>query len=99
MLQKEERMNRVLVVCNEESLRILYSEELMEEGYEVMAACAGDRRVIGFIEEIRPDVILMDIGSDKMSGLDLLRDVKDIFGDLPVLFCTAASPSNVTRNR
>jgi hypothetical protein len=63
----EEGLSRMLVVSGEEALRILYSDEFLEEGYEVTAICAGDQ-VIGLIKKTRPDLVFLDIRSDQTDG-------------------------------
>ncbi|MBN1102314.1 MAG: response regulator [Deltaproteobacteria bacterium] len=81
-------MNRILVVDDEESIRILFSEELSEEGYEVITTGDGSQ-AISLIEETRPDLILLDIRLGQSNGLDLLQDIRNTYYDLPVVLCTA----------
>ncbi|RJR33424.1 MAG: response regulator [Desulfobacteraceae bacterium] len=84
-------MKRILVVNNDESMRMLYSDELMEEGYEVIATCMGPR-AISLIRETRPDIVLLVIGCSQEEGLDLLMDIRDVWDHLPVLVCTDTLP-------
>ncbi|MBN2125477.1 MAG: response regulator [Deltaproteobacteria bacterium] len=81
-------MNRILVVDDEESIRILYREELAEEGYEVIAT--GDAsKAMALIEKTRPDLIILDIRLGQSNGLDLLQEIRNAYDDLPVILCTA----------
>jgi len=64
-------MSRILVISDEESLRILYAEEFLEEGYEVTETCAG-AEVSALIEETRPDLVLLDILPGRTGCGDLL---------------------------
>jgi DNA-binding response OmpR family regulator len=82
-----ENIFRILVVDDEESIRILYSEELAEEGYDVIATGDGSQ-VMALIEETRPDLVLLDIRPGQVNGLDVLRDIKNKYYDLPVVLCT-----------
>jgi two-component system response regulator (stage 0 sporulation protein F) len=83
-------MNRILIVDDEESMRILYADELTEEGYEVITTADGSR-LLELIEQERPDLIVLDIVLGEHSGLDLLQDIRNAYSNLPVIICTAYS--------
>lgn len=83
-------MAKVLIVDDEESIRLLYSEELTSEGYEVALAEDG-HRLIERIEEEKPDVVILDIKMAGYNGLDLLQNIRERFYDLPVILCSAYS--------
>lgn len=81
-------MNRILLVDDDKAIRMLYAEELTEEGYEVITK-DGDCRLMTLIKEKEPDVIIMDIRLGKQNGLDLLQDIRNTYYNLPVILCTA----------
>ena len=81
-------MAKILVVDDEEHIRLLYSEELTEAGYEVLTAADG-YKLIERIEEEKPDLVVLDIKMVDYNGLDLLQDIRNRFYDLPVVLCTA----------
>jgi two-component system response regulator (stage 0 sporulation protein F) len=81
-------MPRILVVDDEEHIRLLYSEELKEAGYEVITAESG-YKLLERIEEEKPDLIILDIKMVDYNGLDLLQDIRNRFYDLPVVLSTA----------
>ena len=81
-------MNRILVVDDDEAIRMLYAEELSEEGYEVITN-DGDSQIMTMIKEKKPDVIVMDIRLGQQDGLDLLQDIRNRYYNLPVILCTA----------
>lgn len=80
-------MPKVLAADDDEYIRLLYSEELSEEGYEVitMQSWCG---LVEAIEEERPDLVILDIKMAGCSGLDLLQDIRNCFCDLPVIIFT-----------
>jgi CheY-like chemotaxis protein len=53
-------MAKILVVDDEEHIRLLYSEELKEEGYDVITA-EGGHGLLGRIESDEPDLVVLDI--------------------------------------
>ena len=79
---------KVLIVDDEEHIRFLYSEELKEEGYEVITADSG-HLLLERIRKEKPDVVVLDIKMVDYNGLDLLQDIRNEFYDLPVVLCTA----------
>ncbi|SMC18786.1 Response regulator receiver domain-containing protein [Desulfacinum hydrothermale DSM 13146] len=81
-------MAKILVVDDEEHIRLLYSEELREAGYEVITADSG-YKLLERIEEEKPDLVILDIKMVDYDGLDLLQDIRGRFYDLPVILATA----------
>jgi CheY-like chemotaxis protein len=79
---------RVLVVDDEEGIRLLYKEELEEEGCEVTLAASGEE-AIEKLESDSIDLVLLDIKMPGMDGVEVLRKVKEKWKDLPVILCTA----------
>ncbi|HOV88173.1 MAG TPA: response regulator [Syntrophobacteraceae bacterium] len=81
-------MPKILVVDDEEHIRLLYSEELKESGYEVITAQSG-YKLLERIEEEQPDLVILDIKMVDYNGLDLLQDIRNHYHDLPVILSTA----------
>jgi DNA-binding response OmpR family regulator len=81
-------MPKILIVDDEEHIRFLYSEELTDEGYEVVTADSGFQ-LLERIEAEKPDLIILDIKMVDYNGLDLLQDIRNKYYDLPVILCTA----------
>lgn len=81
-------MAKILVVDDEEHIRLLYSEELRDAGYEVITAESG-YKLLELIEQEKPDLVVLDIKMVDYNGLDLLQDIRAKFYDLPVILSTA----------
>ena len=81
-------MAKILVVDDEEHIRLLYSEELSEAGYEVITAADG-HKLIERIETEKPDLVILDIKMVDYNGLDLLQESRNKFYNMPVILCTA----------
>ncbi len=81
-------MAKILVVDDEEHIRLLYSEELSEAGYEVITAADGFK-LTERIDKEKPDLIILDIKMVDYNGLDLLQEIRNRFYNLPVILCTA----------
>ncbi len=83
-------MKKILVADDEMSIRLLYSEELKEEGYEVYLASNG-KEALEVVEKVPVDLIILDIKMPEMSGIEVLRKIKEKNPDLPVLLSSAYS--------
>jgi CheY-like chemotaxis protein len=81
-------MAKVLVVDDEEHIRLLYSEELSEEGHKVWAAATG-HELLRRIDILQPEVVVLDIRLVDYDGLELLQEIRNQYHDLPVVLCSA----------
>lgn len=81
-------MKTILVVDDEEAIRLLFQEELTEAGYRVVLAKDGPE-ALAQLERERPDCMTLDIKMPGMDGIDLLRQVRDRYRDLPIIICSA----------
>jgi two-component system response regulator (stage 0 sporulation protein F) len=79
---------KILIVDDEAHIRLLYSEELSEAGYEVSVMDTG-HGLLERIEAEKPDLVILDIKLAEHSGLDLLQDIRNKFYNLPVILSTA----------
>jgi two-component system response regulator AtoC len=68
-------VRRVLVVDDEENIRVVLRTLLRRHGYEVETAASGDE-ALSMVESFGPDVVLTDVRMPKMGGLDLLSTLK-----------------------
>lgn len=79
---------RILVVEDEEGLRLLYEEELKAEGYEVLTAQNG-REAIQQLEEGEPDLIILDIVMPVMDGMETLGRIVGKEKKIPIILNTS----------
>jgi two-component system response regulator (stage 0 sporulation protein F) len=83
-------MKKILIVEDEESLRLLYEEELKAEGYEVFSAANG-REAIQQVEEKKPDLIILDIVMPVMDGMEALGRILRKDRKVPIILNTSYS--------
>jgi len=81
---------KILVVDDEEHIRLLFSEELEEAGYEVRTA-KNARDAEKKIGEFGPDLITLDIRMPGIDGIEFLRKFREKDKTTPVILCTAYS--------
>lgn len=83
-------MSRLLVVDDEANIRILYSEELADEGYEVVTAATTDEAVEK-LQQTPFDLVILDIKLKNENGIELLQKIVRERHDMPVILCSAFS--------
>ena len=79
---------KVLVVEDEEGLRLLYEEELKAEGYEVITAKNG-KEAIHQLEAGKPDLIVLDIVMPVMDGIEALGRILGKDRKIPIILNTS----------
>ena len=78
---------RVLVVDDEEVVRLGYRRVLSADGFRVMSAGDG-REALDLMGGDRFDVVLMDMRMPGMDGIELLRAIKDQWPESEVVVVT-----------
>jgi CheY-like chemotaxis protein len=81
-------MKKILVVDDEENIRFLYKEELEDEGFIVELAKSGEE-ALEKLPLFRPDLITLDIKMPGMGGIEVLKRIRDVDRDLPIILCSA----------
>jgi CheY-like chemotaxis protein len=81
-------MARILLVEDDDNQRLLYREELEDEGYEVLEARDG-REALARIERDPPDAVVLDINMPGIDGLQTLTRIHDLNRKLPVVLNSA----------
>ena len=81
-------MKKILVVDDEENIRLLYQEELEEDGYTVDVAAHG-QEALEKLNTFQPDLVTLDIRMPGMDGVETLRKIREVQRDLPVILCSA----------
>src|SRR5262245_45191836 len=81
-------MRRVLVVDDEDNVRLVVRSFLKRDGYQVEVAGSGEE-ALALVESFGPDVILTDVRMPKMGGLDLLATLKAKGNEATVIVMSA----------
>jgi two-component system, OmpR family, response regulator MtrA len=79
----------VLVVDDEPAIIRLITLEMASQGFEVTGCAIGDA-TFRAIEELQPAAVLMEVMLPGLSGVKVLREIKERY-DVPVILLTTAS--------
>ena len=80
----------VLVVEDEPTLARIIKDALEANGFRVSLACDGEKGLEAFAK-ISPDIVVADIMMPQLSGLDMVRRIRQTDSRTPILFLTAKS--------
>lgn len=80
-------MKKILVVDDEKPISDIVKFNLTKEGYEVFTAYDGEE-ALAQVNEIEPDLILLDLMLPKIDGLEVAREVRKTY-DMPIIMVTA----------
>ena len=83
-------MSRLLVVDDEANIRLLYKEELAEEGHVVVTAASISEATERLLEGVF-DLAVLDIKLKNESGIELLQQLVKERHYMPVILCSAFS--------
>jgi len=78
---------KVLVVDDDDKIRILLLDTLSALGYNTIGAKDGEE-ALTLLEEQKPDLVISDIKMPRLNGLSLLRNIKNKDPKIPVLMIT-----------
>jgi len=82
-----EQTHKILIVDDEQNMRVALFEALSRNGHEVAVAENG-RMALEMIARQPPELVITDIKMPGMDGLELLRQVKALRPELPVVIMT-----------
>lgn len=82
-------IKRILVVDDDPNIRNLLRIKLERDGDLVVVGEAGDgAEAVQLVEQLKPDLITMDIDMPRMDGLSAIREIMPA-SPLPILVCTS----------
>ncbi len=81
-------MEKILVIDDDESIRVLLNVLLAGSGCKILNAESGSEG-IQIIENEHPDLIITDLAMPQVTGLDVLKKAKEIDESVPLIILTA----------
>jgi len=78
----------ILIVEDEPDIATLLSDQLQAMGHEVMAVGDG-QAALNALEQAEPGLLLLDLNLPKVGGMDVLKQARKNWPDLPVIVMTA----------
>ena len=82
------KKEKILIIEDDKKIARVLSMELEYEGYEVAAEYSGSKGLERMLQEAW-DLVLLDVMLPEMSGLEVLRRVRNASKQIPVILLTA----------
>jgi two-component system, NtrC family, response regulator AtoC len=83
----------VLVVDDDNDIRLLLTDLLKGDGYKAQAVATG-AEALAAVEKQRPDLVMMDVKLPDQDGITVLKELKRQHSDLEVIVMTAFGGSS-----
>jgi two-component system response regulator (stage 0 sporulation protein F) len=79
---------KLLIVDDQNGIRVLLMEVFSNEGYETYQASNG-KLALEIVRNVTPDLVLLDMKIPGMDGLDILKHIKSMNPAIKVIMMTA----------
>jgi two-component system chemotaxis response regulator CheY len=70
-------------------MRTMISDILAQAGYEVIGEAESGAQAVARYQELKPDLVTMDIVMPDMSGIEAVREICKADPDARILMCSA----------
>jgi len=80
---------RVLIVDDAAFMRMMIRDILLKNGYQVVGEAENGLKAISLFQELRPDVVTMDITMPEMDGITAVKEIKRMDPAARVIMCSA----------
>ena len=86
---------RVLITDDAMFMRLTLKNILSQNGYEIAGEAANGREAVRLYQDLKPDLVTMDITMPEMDGIAALREIRKADPDAVVVMCTAMGQKNL----
>ena len=80
-------MSKLLIVDDESDIREFASSFFKKRGINVLTA-SGGHQALGIISKENPDLVLLDVRMEEMTGIEVLRELRKISNNVKVVMVT-----------
>lgn len=82
-------MKRVMVCDDAAFMRMMIKDILTKNGYNVVGEAENGAKAVEKYQELKPDLVLMDITMPEMDGIQALKAIKAADPSATVIMCSA----------
>ena len=83
-------MARNVLVCDDAAfMRMMIKDILTKNGYNIAGEAENGLKAIEKYNELKPDLVLMDITMPEMDGISAVKEIKKIDPNAKIVMCSA----------
>lgn len=87
-------MSKLLIVDDEEDIREFAKSFFSKRGIDVLTASGGLQAIIQ-IEKEKPDLVLLDVQMEEITGVDVLKQLRGKNNDVKVIMVTGVEDEEI----
>ena len=80
---------RILLVDDAAFMRMMIKEVLTKNGFEVVGEAENGAVAVEKYNELKPDLVIMDITMPELNGIEALKKIKGQHADARIIMCSA----------
>ena len=83
-------MAKNILICDDAAfMRMMIKDILTKNGYNVAGEAENGARAVEKYNELKPDLVLMDITMPEMDGIQALKKIKETVSSALIIMCSA----------
>ena len=82
-------MLKVMIADDNDGMRLILRKAVEKAGHQIVGEASDGAGAVDMVEEVRPDVIFMDIEMPQLDGVEAARKIQDIDPRIFIIFDTA----------
>jgi two-component system chemotaxis response regulator CheY len=82
-------MAKILIVDDAAFMRMMLKDILTKNGYEVIGEASDGNEAVSKFQELKPDLVTLDITMPNKDGIQALKDIKAIDPNALCVMCSA----------
>jgi len=90
-------MGRILIVDDTMFMRTLLKNILFSGGHDIVGEAGDGKEAVAKYEELKPDLVTMDVVMPNMNGIEALQAIKKIDPSARIIMCTAVGQEQMVK--